>query len=100
MKTGTLLDPTKQIPSRLSEQIHKNFPAKELSDLTIRYYESVEDVGYEYFTQTVLPLCGNDAAVRDLEPFISFVRLGESLILSKEETSCKRSLSCAKLGKP
>jgi hypothetical protein len=84
MKTGTLLDPTKEIPSRLSEQIKKNFPAQELSDLKIRYYESVEDVGYEYFTQTVLPICGNHAAVRDLEPFISFMRLGESLILSQE----------------
>ncbi|MGL4622822.1 hypothetical protein [Chroococcidiopsis sp.] len=84
MKTGMLLDPTKEIPSRLSEQIKNNFPDRELSDFNIRYYQCVEDVGYEYFTETVLPICGNHAAVQYLEPFISFMRLGESLILSKE----------------
>lgn len=84
MKTGTLLNPTAEVPSRLREEIQKNFPVRELSDLSIRYYESVEDVGYEYFTQKVLPACHDLATVRELEPFISFVRLGEALILSRE----------------
>jgi hypothetical protein len=54
MKSGTLLNPTQEIPSRLQEEIHKKFPHKNSNELTIRYYESVEDVGYEYFTEKVL----------------------------------------------
>ena len=84
MKTGTLLDLTQEIPSRLSEEIKKYFPDKELRDLTIRYYVSVEDVGYEYFTEKVKRACNNDPDVQYLESFISFVQLGEALILSKE----------------
>ncbi|OKH26156.1 hypothetical protein NIES593_03535 [Hydrococcus rivularis NIES-593] len=84
MKTGTLLNPTAEVPSRLREEIQKHFPGREISDLSIRYYESVEDVGYEYFTQKVLSACQDLEAVRYLEPFISFVCLGEALILSEE----------------
>ncbi|NWF60520.1 MAG: hypothetical protein HXY43_14965 [Fischerella sp.] len=84
MKTGTLLDPTTKIPSYLSEQIKKHFPDKDLNDLTIRYYESVEDVGYEYFQEKVLPTCNYDPAVKYLEPFIFYIKLGEALTLSKE----------------
>jgi hypothetical protein len=84
MKSGTLLDRTQEIPSRLQEEIHKKFPDQDLNELTIRYYESVEDVGYEYFTEKVLPTSDDEAAVRYLEPFISFVCLGEAIILSQE----------------
>lgn len=84
MKAGTLLDPTTEIPDRLREQIKNHFPGQGLSELTIRYYESVEDVGYEYFTEKVLPTCNNDPAVRYLEPFISYIQLGEALVLSQE----------------
>lgn len=84
MKTGMLLNPNQEVPSRLREQIKKNFPDRELIDLTIRYYENVADVGYEYFTETVLPACNNDPAVQYLESFISFMRLGEALILSQK----------------
>lgn len=84
MKTGTLLDSTNKIPGLLSEQIKKHFPDKELNDLTIRYYESVSDVGYEYFQEKVLPTCNDDPVVKYLEPFISYIKLGEALALSQE----------------
>jgi hypothetical protein len=84
MKTGMLLSPTQAIPDCLRKAIQKNFPGKEFRDLTIRYYESVEDVGYEYFMETVLPACNNGPAVRYLAPFIAYIRLGEALVLDKE----------------
>lgn len=86
MKTGTLVTPTQPIPTRLQEALHTYFPDKTLSELTIRYYANVEDVGYEYFMETVLPTCNNGAAVHYLAPFISFVRLGEARILDGEGT--------------
>ncbi|BAY12149.1 hypothetical protein [Calothrix sp. NIES-2098] len=82
MRTATLLDPATKIPDRLSEQIKHYFPDKELNDLTIRYYESVEDVGYEYFQDKVLPTSNYDLVVKYLEPFISYIKLGEALTLS------------------
>lgn len=81
MKTGMLLTPVQPIPTRLQEALQTHFPDKALSDLTIRYYADIADVGYEYFVETVLPTCNNRAAVHYLAPFISFVRLGEARIL-------------------
>lgn len=75
---------TQEIPRSIQQEIHKYFPGRALSELTIRYYESVEDVGYEYFRQKVLPACEDRSVVAYLEPFISFVRLGEALILSQQ----------------
>lgn len=66
MKSGTLIDLPQGIPSRLQEEIHKKFPNKDLNELTIRYYESVEDVGYEYFTEKVLATSNDESAVRYL----------------------------------
>lgn len=85
MKPGTLLSPAQAIPQRLQEAIRARFPDQEIRDLTIRYYESVEDLGYEYFTETVLGACHNDPAVQYLAPFISHIRLGEALILDRED---------------
>jgi hypothetical protein len=83
MKTGTVVDLSKELPPRLQEQLEVKFPGKPLSDLAIRYYENVEDVGYEYFTEMLLPTCSNIPAICYLKPFISFVGLGEALILSQ-----------------
>jgi hypothetical protein len=94
MKTGTLHEPTQTLPALLQEQIQKNFPDQALSDLSIKYYESVADVGYEYFTQTVLPKCEQDPDVEYLESFISFPRLGEALILSQAGTVVYDNDSC------
>lgn len=81
MKTGTLLTPTQPIPTRLQEALQTHFPDTAVSDLSIRYYADVEDVGYEYFVETVLPTCHDRSAVHYLAPFISFVRLGEARIM-------------------
>lgn len=75
---------TQKIPRSIQQEIQNYFPDRSLSELTIRYYESVEDVGYEYFRHKVLPACSDRSVVSYLEPFISFVRLGEALILSQE----------------
>lgn len=85
MKVGTLLAPHQAIPDRLLEAIQMKFPDKRLSDLTIRYYESVEDVGYEYYMQKVLPTCTPATAAHYLAPFISYTRLGEALVLDQPE---------------
>lgn len=84
MKLGTRLDPNQTMPDRLQEEIHKRFPDRQLSDLSIRYYENVADVGYEYFKGSVLPISHNHASVRCLEPFIAFISLGEAIILAQE----------------
>lgn len=84
MKSGTLIDRTQEIPSRLQEEIQKKFPDKDLNELTIRYYQSVEDVGYEYFSEKILSTSNDKAAVRYLEPFVSFICLGEAIVLSQE----------------
>jgi hypothetical protein len=82
MQTGTILNPTQPLPQPVQEEIQRSFPNTPLSELSIRYYENVGDVGYEYFIQTVLPTCHNQATVRSVEPFISFIQLGEHLIVS------------------
>ncbi len=84
IKTPTKLNLTREIPLSIQQEIQQYFPGRPLSELTIRYYDSVEDVGYEYFRQKVLPACSDRSVVAYLEPFISFVRLGEALILSQE----------------
>lgn len=84
MKTGTLLSPLHKVPRCLQTAIEETFPGKAVSDLVIRYYTNVEDVGYEYFQETVLLICQNEAAIRYLEPFVSYVQLGEALILSQD----------------
>lgn len=86
MKTGTLISSTQFIPENVQQKLQQTFPNKEFSDLVIRYYDSVEDVGYEYFVNTVLPTCIHSPTVQFLEPFISFVRLGEALILADSES--------------
>ncbi len=85
MKSGVLLSPTQTFPDRLQEAIQARFPGKDIQDLTIRYYESVEDVGYEFYMETVLPTCTDAQPVHYLAPFISFVRLGEALVLDRED---------------
>ena len=57
MKTKTLLTSRQNIPIQLQQEITRHFPGKPLNELTIRYYETVEDVGKEYFTKTVLSAC-------------------------------------------
>jgi hypothetical protein len=86
MKSSTLLDLSQALPERLKQQLDQQFPGRPLSDLIIRYYRSVEDVGHEFFTETVLTDCGNRPAAHFLEPFISFVGLGEAVILSQQGT--------------
>ncbi|HIK56204.1 MAG TPA: hypothetical protein IGS37_13705 [Synechococcales cyanobacterium M55_K2018_004] len=86
MKSNTLLDTSQAIPERLQQKLDQLFPGKPLSDLIIRYYSSVEDVGREYFAETVLSACGNRPAAHFLEPFISFVGLGEAVILAQKGT--------------
>lgn len=85
MKSGVLLSPTQTLPERLQQAIHKRFPGKGIQDLSIRYYESVEDVGYEFYMETVLPPCPDARPAHYLAPFISFVRLGEALILDRND---------------
>lgn len=85
MKSGTLLSPGQILPDRLRKAIRSRFPDRTLDRLNIRYYDSVEDVGYEYFHETVLPACNDARSVHYLAPFISFVRLGEALILDRED---------------
>lgn len=85
MKSGTLLSPGQTLPDRLREAIRSRFPDRTPDGLNVRYYESVEDVGYEYFNETVLPACNDDRPVRYLAPFLSFVRLGEALVLDRED---------------
>ena len=85
MKSETLSTSSQAIPDRLQEAMQNRFPGIAMADLTIRYYESVEDVGYEYFTETVLPACDDKQIVERLAPFISYVQLGESLVLEQKE---------------
>ena len=82
MKTGLLLDPTAEMPELLREQITKNFPNQSSDQLTIRYYDSVADVGYEYFVSQSLPACGHNPMIECLGPFISYQQLGEALVLA------------------
>lgn len=84
MKLGIQLDPSQTIPDRLQEEIHRRFPDQPLSDLTIRYYENVGDVGYEYFRESVLPISHHHPSVQCLESFIAFISLGEAIILAQE----------------
>ncbi len=84
MKTGIVLAPTQPIPDRLRDAIEKNFPDRDINDLVIRYYADVEDVGYEYFLETVLPTCNNRPVAHYLAPFIAYTRLGEALLLDKD----------------
>jgi hypothetical protein len=86
MKTGTLVRSTQTLPESIQEKIRQAFPDQELSDLVIRYYNTIEDVGYEYFVEKVLPSCTHSPTVQYLEPFISFTLLGETLILSDTES--------------
>lgn len=83
MKSGTLLDSTQTIPKKLHQEITEHLPEKQLSDLTIRYYNSLEDVGHEFFNEKILPACIDNPLVCYLEPFISYGQLGETLILSQ-----------------
>lgn len=87
MKLGTVIDDTQSIPEELNTQILQKFPNHPLSDLLIRYFDTVEDLGYEYFINIVLPTCANARAVKYLEPFISFTRLGEALVLENFQTA-------------
>ncbi len=86
MKTGTVVRSTQTLPESIQEKIRQAFPDKDLSDLVIRYYNTIEDVGYEYFVEKVLPNCIHSPTVQYLEPFISFTLLGETLILSDAES--------------
>lgn len=85
MKSGTLLSPDRPLPEFLRSAIQERFPGKAIDDLSIRYYESVEDVGWEYFNDQVLPACSDEPVVRYLGPFISYVRLGEALVLDRQD---------------
>lgn len=85
MKSGVLLSPTQTLPEHLQKAIQNRFPGKDIQDLSIRYYESVEDVGYEFYMETVLPTCTDARPAHYLAPFISFVRLGEALILDRDD---------------
>ncbi|HEY9646329.1 MAG TPA: hypothetical protein V6C88_08175 [Chroococcidiopsis sp.] len=85
MKSETLSTSSQTMPDRLQEAIRNRFPGTAMEDLTIRYYDSVEDVGYEYFTETVLSACEDNQALQRLAPFISYVQLGESLVLEQKE---------------
>jgi len=87
MKPGTLISSAKALPDHLQQKIKQKFPNKEFSDLAIRYYDSIEDVGYEYFLTKVLPNCVHAPTVQYLEPFISFTRLGEMLVLDTPESA-------------
>lgn len=84
MKVGTLLTPNDVIPQSLQEGIQAHYPSYSFDQLTVRYYANVEDVGYEYFMNQVVPNCHNRAAIHYLAPFISFVRLGETLVLDQD----------------
>ncbi len=85
MKSGILLSPDRPLPEFLRSAIQDRFPGKVIDDLSIRYYESVEDVGWEYFNERVLPACSDEPVVRYLGPFISCVRLGEALVLDRQD---------------
>ncbi|AKE62729.1 hypothetical protein MYAER_0367 [Microcystis aeruginosa NIES-2549] len=85
MKSATLLSPDRPLPEFLWSAIRERFPGKAIDDLGIRYYESVEDVGWEYFNERVLPACSDEPVVRYLGPFISYVRLGEALVLDRQD---------------
>lgn len=85
MKSETLLTSPQTIPDRLREAIQNRFPEIAMENLTIHYYESVEDVGYKYFTETVLSACNDNQAVQRLAPFISYIQLGEALVLEQKD---------------
>lgn len=85
MKSETLSTSSQTIPDRLQEAIQNRFPGIAMENLAIRYYQSVEDVGYEYFTETVLLTCKNNQAIQRLAPFISYTQLGESLVLEQKD---------------
>lgn len=84
MRAETVHHLTQAIPQSVLEKIRQHFPDRLFSELTIRYYDDVRDVGYEYFMNTVLPACHQSDLVQYLEPFISFVNLGEALILTQQ----------------
>lgn len=86
MKSETLSTSPQAIPDRLQEALQNHFPGTAMENLTIRYYKCVEDVGREYFTETVLPACNNNQAVQRLASFIAYVPLGESLVLEQTES--------------
>ena len=102
MKSGTLLSPDRPLPEFLRSAIQDRFPGKAIDDLSIRYYESVEDVGYEYFNDRVLPSCSDEPVVRYLVPFISYVRLGEALVLDRQDSlvvyESDRDVPCTETG--
>ncbi|BCU14446.1 MULTISPECIES: hypothetical protein [Microcystis] len=102
MKSATLLSPDRPLPEFLRSAIQERFPGKAIDDLSIRYYESVEDVGYEYFNDRVLPSCSDEPVVRYLGPFISYVRLGEALVLDRQEGlvvyETERDVPCTETG--
>ncbi|MFM6521059.1 MAG: hypothetical protein ACKPIC_32625 [Microcystis panniformis] len=85
MKSATLSSPDRPMPEFLRSAVRERFPGKAIDDLSIRYYESVEDVGWEYFNDRVLPACSDEPVVRYLGPFISYVCLGEALVLDRQD---------------
>jgi hypothetical protein len=87
MKADTTVRSTEAIPERFRQKIREAFPNANFSDLVIRYYDSVEDVGYEYFSENVVPSCIHARTVQYLEPFISFARLGKALLLETPEST-------------
>jgi len=102
MKSATLLSPDRPLPEFLRSAIQDRFPGKAIDDLSIRYYESVEDVGWEYFNDRVLPACSDEPVVRYLGPFISYVRLGEALVLDRQDClvvyETDRDVPCTETG--
>ncbi|WP_416669889.1 hypothetical protein [Egbenema bharatensis] len=86
METGTLVSSTQSLPATIQQRIQEAFPNKAFSDLVIRYYNTIEEVGYQYFVEKVLPSCIYSPTVEYLEPFIAFTLLGESLVLADSES--------------
>lgn len=85
MKSATSSSPDRPMPEFLRSAVRERFPGKAIDDLSIRYYESVEDVGCEYFNDRVLLACSDEPVVRYLGPFISYVCLGEALVLDRQD---------------
>jgi hypothetical protein len=86
MNSDTLTNLAQSLPEHAKQKINDAFPHQTLSDLDVRYYNSVEEVGYDYFFNTVLSSCVDSSVIQSLEPFISFTRLGESLALDTAGT--------------
>lgn len=85
MRVGTQVLPSQTLPDRLVKAIQAKFPKMEIHELRIRHYRSVEDVGYEYYIERILPSCQDCSAVHYLAPFISYIRLGEALVLDTDQ---------------